>query len=342
MPKRIGLAAETSQHPCVSYRLCRSCRPCHPCRPCRPCRPCCPCRPEPGQRGLRDELPLSHRQAESTPRLPRMHRQPCMCARSTPPPPVHPPTPPSSQHSSVIACVMAALLTPTGPRQLFPQEVKCLPRCFSLVSVTPTPRTTNSPRRGALPTRRRSLTPSPQSGHDRVRRAFRQPNDIIPSPLHEGEPLMGDRPGRTASRIPSSCGASPDLVRIAAPRTGETALPGAPTHVVEQHSGMVTSGRLGTAPDVLLRSQQHMQHCGLTDLPRYLIPIVEALLSGQTDETVSRKLGISPRTYSRRVAELLEHLEVSTRFQGGAELMRRCQSNCRHRRSERPSGRPSA
>ncbi|TLQ48512.1 hypothetical protein FEF34_28025 [Streptomyces marianii] len=59
--------------------------------------------------------------------------------------------------------------------------------------------------------------------------------------------------------------------------------------------------------------------------------MVEALLSGQTDETASRKLGISPRTYSRRVAELLEHLDVTTRFQGGAELVRRCQPSCHHR-----------
>lgn len=60
------------------------------------------------------------------------------------------------------------------------------------------------------------------------------------------------------------------------------------------------------------------------ELPSSLVPIVEALLSGQTDETASRRLGISPRTYSRRVAELLEFLNVSTRFQGGAELVRRC------------------
>lgn len=29
---------------------------------------------------------------------------------------------------------------------------------------------------------------------------------------------------------------------------------------------------------------------------------------------------MSPRTYSRRVAELLEYLGVATRFQGGAEI----------------------
>lgn len=56
--------------------------------------------------------------------------------------------------------------------------------------------------------------------------------------------------------------------------------------------------------------------CGLADLPQQLMPVVEALLLGHTDEAASRKLGISPRTYSRRVAELLDCLEVGTRFQG--------------------------
>jgi hypothetical protein len=59
------------------------------------------------------------------------------------------------------------------------------------------------------------------------------------------------------------------------------------------------------------------------DIPGYLVPIVEALLSGQTDEAVCRRLGLSSRTFSRRVAELLEYLSVITRFQGGAELVLR-------------------
>nr|BFE31569.1 hypothetical protein GCM10010200_038200 [Actinomadura rugatobispora] len=80
------------------------------------------------------------------------------------------------------------------------------------------------------------------------------------------------------------------------------------------------------------------------DAPAYLLPIVEALLSGQTDEAASKQLGISPRTFSRRVAELLEHLNAVTRFQGGVELVRRgCQncSGCGEGRSRR-AGRPSS
>lgn len=72
------------------------------------------------------------------------------------------------------------------------------------------------------------------------------------------------------------------------------------------------------------------------DIPDHLVPIVEALLSAQTDEAARRKLGLSPRTFSRRVAELLDHLGVPTRFQGGLELARRgCRDYWR-----RPEGRP--
>lgn len=54
--------------------------------------------------------------------------------------------------------------------------------------------------------------------------------------------------------------------------------------------------------------------------PGYLQPILEELVKGDTDITTSRRLNISPRTYSRRVAELLSYLGVRTRFQGGMEV----------------------
>ena len=59
------------------------------------------------------------------------------------------------------------------------------------------------------------------------------------------------------------------------------------------------------------------------DVPVHLVPVIEALLSGQTDEAACKTLGISGRTFSRRVAEVLNHLNVATRFQAGAELVRR-------------------
>jgi hypothetical protein len=52
-------------------------------------------------------------------------------------------------------------------------------------------------------------------------------------------------------------------------------------------------------------------------LPAHLCPVLEQLLLGVPDATASRRLNMSPRTFSRRVAELLELLGVATRFQGG-------------------------
>jgi hypothetical protein len=80
----------------------------------------------------------------------------------------------------------------------------------------------------------------------------------------------------------------------------------------------------------------HLQELLPPGAPGYLIPIVEALLSGQTDEAASKRLGISPRTFSRRVAELLDHLNAATRFQGGVELVRRGCQNCFGRNEGRP------
>jgi DNA-binding CsgD family transcriptional regulator len=46
--------------------------------------------------------------------------------------------------------------------------------------------------------------------------------------------------------------------------------------------------------------------------------ILEQLASGCKDETAARALGVSLRTYRRRVAELMELLGASSRFQAGA------------------------
>jgi hypothetical protein len=54
--------------------------------------------------------------------------------------------------------------------------------------------------------------------------------------------------------------------------------------------------------------------------PVQMLPILEELLTGDTDVTVSRRLCMSPRTFSRRVAELLDYLGVNTRFQAGMQV----------------------
>ncbi|WP_244181658.1 hypothetical protein [Streptomyces curacoi] len=45
--------------------------------------------------------------------------------------------------------------------------------------------------------------------------------------------------------------------------------------------------------------------------------VLRALGSGATDEAAARDLGMSLRTYRRRVAELLATLEAASRFQAG-------------------------
>lgn len=59
---------------------------------------------------------------------------------------------------------------------------------------------------------------------------------------------------------------------------------------------------------------------GLDAIPDHLTEIVAALLTGATDVAASQRLNYSPRTYSRRVGELLDFLEVQTRFQAGVRL----------------------
>ncbi|WP_406469724.1 DNA-binding response regulator [Streptomyces hirsutus] len=45
--------------------------------------------------------------------------------------------------------------------------------------------------------------------------------------------------------------------------------------------------------------------------------VLHALASGATDETAARELGMSLRTYRRRVAHLLDALDAGSRFQAG-------------------------
>lgn len=56
--------------------------------------------------------------------------------------------------------------------------------------------------------------------------------------------------------------------------------------------------------------------------PAHLAAVLQALLSGQPDEHAARRIGLSPRTYNRRTAELLNVLGVTNRFQAGAAAAR--------------------
>jgi DNA-binding NarL/FixJ family response regulator len=50
------------------------------------------------------------------------------------------------------------------------------------------------------------------------------------------------------------------------------------------------------------------------------LTILRALGAGHTDETAARQLGLSLRTYRRRVAELMAKLEAGSRFQAGLRV----------------------
>ena len=58
-------------------------------------------------------------------------------------------------------------------------------------------------------------------------------------------------------------------------------------------------------------------------VPAHLREVVELLVAGLPDDRAARRAGVSPRTYSRRVTELMDLLGVRSRFQAGAELSRR-------------------
>lgn len=58
-------------------------------------------------------------------------------------------------------------------------------------------------------------------------------------------------------------------------------------------------------------------------VPARLRPVLDALLDGTIDAAAARRLGVSPRTYTRRVAELLDLLGVTTRAQAGSAARKR-------------------
>ncbi|HEY4018924.1 MAG TPA: DNA-binding response regulator [Pseudonocardiaceae bacterium] len=85
-----------------------------------------------------------------------------------------------------------------------------------------------------------------------------------------------------------------------------------------------------TTPDVVssVRTLVLTAWQGATELTDYLpapppfvddqgLTILRTLSAGQKDETAARQLGLSVRTYRRRVAELMDLLGASSRFQAG-------------------------
>jgi hypothetical protein len=93
------------------------------------------------------------------------------------------------------------------------------------------------------------------------------------------------------------------------------------------HGGLYSAGR-PPAPPVTPRPEMAQPQMPRPQMPRpempeHLRPVLEQLLAGTTDDVACRQLHLSPRTFSRRVAELLECLEVRSRFQAGVEAVQR-------------------
>lgn len=62
---------------------------------------------------------------------------------------------------------------------------------------------------------------------------------------------------------------------------------------------------------------------GFEGPPAHLSGVLKTLLTEPSDEAARQRLGLTGRTYSRRVAELLALLGVASRFQAGAAAARR-------------------
>jgi hypothetical protein len=76
--------------------------------------------------------------------------------------------------------------------------------------------------------------------------------------------------------------------------------------------------RTGEDPDAVI-AHDH----GARRPPPHLAQVLPTLAFSGSDEAAARTLGISPRSYSRRVAELMTVLGARNRFQAGAEATRR-------------------
>jgi hypothetical protein len=85
---------------------------------------------------------------------------------------------------------------------------------------------------------------------------------------------------------------------------------------------MFSHGQAAPHGDLVSAAARYGEHAPAPPrIPEHLRPVLEQLLDGTTDDVASRRLNMSPRTFSRRVAELLDCLHVRSRFQAGVEAV---------------------
>jgi hypothetical protein len=173
----------------------------------------------------------------------------------------------------------------------------------------------------ALPVRNRP----PEGHHGHARGCRGGPADLLrPRRAPDATRRSVTKVARHSESYRKVASKPPDAVSL---WTGESTPPRT-RYTTERNGQGAAVDRLSPGRAGFSRSERRVQEMLPPDTPAYLVPIIEALLSGQTDEAACRRLGISPRTFSRRVAELLDFLKATTRFQGGAELMRRGCREC--------------
>nr|WP_222109260.1 DNA-binding response regulator [Streptomyces cupreus] len=100
------------------------------------------------------------------------------------------------------------------------------------------------------------------------------------------------------------------LAGASAPGGREYTVTGAPTLVGGVHALFEAAWEAATNLGDFLRAERPQLDAGSRT-------VLRALGSGVTDATAARELGMSLRTYRRRVAELLDTLDAESRFQAG-------------------------
>ncbi|WP_405807443.1 DNA-binding response regulator [Streptomyces sp. NBC_01187] len=163
-----------------------------------------------------------------------------------------------------------------------------------------------------------------QAAHDRLRRSGKHqvrklysPAALVDERSREYLSDLADRGGQVriaATALPHETiiidRRYAILAGVHAPGGREYTVTTAPTLVGGVHALFEAAWETATDLKTFLRGEQPQLDAGSRT-------VLRALGSGATDEAAARELGMSLRTYRRRVAELLTTLDAGSRFQAG-------------------------
>jgi hypothetical protein len=151
-------------------------------------------------------------------------------------------------------------------------------------------------------------------------------------PARSGSPV--ERSGRGDSAASAGTYRTPADFRPSSGGVSRTAAGSPPTAGDGSRQLWVPAPRAPTAgrPDTGMGIREAtLADVVVISLPEQFVPIAKGLALGKPDVTISRLLDMSPRSFSRRVAEFLAYLGVETRFQAGMEVMHRRMSSAEPR-----------